>query len=91
MPRFEHNVLIGWRVVVIGAKRSTRIFAARVCFFQLVSTPSAAKPELVKLAVIEGKHIRFAHSTTKNGLSSGGIRGILQDDHGFMWFNTSVR
>src|SRR4029453_768865 len=83
--RASHHVLIGWRVVVIGAKRWTRIFAAAVCFLRLASTPSAAEPELVKLALSEGKDIRFAHLTTKNGLSSGGVRGILQDDHGFMW------
>ena len=59
------------------------------CVLPLASVLTAAEPPLVKLAVTDGKDIRFAHLTTKNGLSSGGIRGILQDDHGFMWFNTS--
>jgi ligand-binding sensor domain-containing protein len=75
--------------VVVGAKRWTRIFAAGACFLQLASTPSAAEPELVKLAVSEGKDIRFAHLTNRDGLSPGQIRDILQDNQGFVWFNTS--
>ena len=39
------------------------------------------------LAVSEGKDIRFAHLTSKDGLSFGQIRDILQDDQGFLWFN----
>jgi signal transduction histidine kinase/ligand-binding sensor domain-containing protein len=66
-----------------------RILAAGVCFLQLAATPSAAEPELVKLAVSEGKDILFAHLTSKDGLSPGAIRHILQDDQGFLWFNTS--
>ena len=66
-----------------------RILAAGVCFLQLASTPSAAEPELVKLAVSEGKDIRFAHLTSRDGLSPGQIRDILQDNQGFLWFNTS--
>ena len=67
-----------------------RILAAGLCcFLQLASTPSAAEPELVKLAVSEGKDIRFAHLTNRDGLSPGQIRDILQDNQGFVWFNTS--
>ena len=56
----------------------------------LVSTPSAAEPELelVKLTVSEGKDIRFAHLITRDGLSPGQIRDILQDNQGFLWFRT---
>ena len=50
---------------------------------------SAAEPALVRLAVSEGKDIRFTHLTTKDGLSPGQIRDILQDNEGFLWFNTS--
>ena len=70
-------------------KRRMRILAAAVCFLQLASPLSAAEPELVKLAVSEGKDIRFAHLTSKDGLPPGTIRNILQDDQGFLWFNTS--
>ena len=42
----------------------------------------------MKLAVTEGKDIRFAHLTSKDGLSPGQIRDILQDNQGFLWFNT---
>ena len=76
------------RVAVLGtsrrSKRRMRILAAAVCFLPLASTPSAAEPELVKLAVSEGKDIRFAHLTSKDGLSPGQIRDILQDDQGFL-------
>ena len=70
-------------------KRRMRILAAAVCLLTLASTPSAAEPELVKLAVSEGKDIRFAHLITRDGLSPGQIRDILQDNQGFLWFNTS--
>ena len=66
-----------------------RILAAGVCFFQFASTSSAAEPELVKLAVSEGKDIFFSHLTWNDGLSPGSIRQILQDDRGFLWINTS--
>ncbi len=66
-----------------------RILAAGVCFLQLAATPSAAEPELVKLAVSEGRDIRFTHLTSRDGLPFGQIRDILQDDRGFLWFNTS--
>ena len=69
--------------------RRMRILAAGVCFLQLASALSAAEPALVRLAVSEGKDIRFAHLTTRDGLSPGQIRDILQDDQGFLWFNTS--
>jgi signal transduction histidine kinase/ligand-binding sensor domain-containing protein len=65
-----------------------RILAAGVCFL-FSSTLSAAEPELVKLALSEGKDIRFAHLISKDGISPGQIRNILQDDQGFLWFNTS--
>ena len=71
------------------SKRRMRSCAAAVCLLQLASALSAAEPALVKLAVSEGKDIRFAHLTSKDGLSPGGIRDILQDDQGFLWFNTS--
>ena len=63
--------------------------AAAVCFLQLASALSAAEPALVRLAVSEGKDIRFAHLTSKDGLSPGQVRDILQDNQGFLWFNTS--
>jgi ligand-binding sensor domain-containing protein/signal transduction histidine kinase len=66
-----------------------RILAAGVCVLHLAAIPSAAEPQLVKLAVIEGKDIRFTHLSNMDGLSPGQIRDILQDNQGFVWFNTS--
>jgi ligand-binding sensor domain-containing protein len=66
-----------------------RIVAAAVCLLHFASIASAAEPELVKLAVSEGKDIRFAHLSARDGLSPGQIRDILQDDQGFLWFNTT--
>ena len=66
-----------------------RSCAAAVCLVQLASVLSAAEPALVRLAVSEGKEIRFAHLTSKDGLFPGQVRGILQDDQGFLWFNTT--
>jgi ligand-binding sensor domain-containing protein/signal transduction histidine kinase len=72
------------------SKHLIRGCAAAACFLQLASALSAAEPGLVRLAVSEGKDIRFAHLTGKDGLSPGGIRNVLQDDQGFIWFNTSA-
>ena len=72
-----------------SSKRRMRILAAGACLLQLASTPSAPEPPWVKLAVSEGKDIRFAHLITRDGLSPGQIRDILQDNQGFLWFNTS--
>ena len=72
------------------SKHLIRGCAAAACFLQLASALSAAEPGLVRLAVSEGKDIRFAHLTSKDGLSPGGIRNVLQDDQGFIWFNTSA-
>src|SRR5688572_13475013 len=71
------------------SRHRMRILAAGVCLFQFASTPSAAEPELVKLALSEGKDIFFSHLTWNDGLSPGSIRQILQDDRGFLWINTS--
>ena len=71
------------------AKRWMRSCAAATCFLQLASALSAAEPALVRLAVSEGKDIRFARLTSKDGLPPGGIRNILQDDQGFLWLNSS--
>ena len=63
--------------------------AAIFCLFLLVCVLSEAEPALVKLVVKDGKDIRFAHLNSKDGLFPGQVRGILQDDQGFLWFNTT--
>jgi ligand-binding sensor domain-containing protein/signal transduction histidine kinase len=40
------------------------------------------------LTVVNGKDIRFKTLTRDNGLSSGSVFGITQDDQGFLWFAT---
>jgi PAS domain S-box-containing protein len=64
-------------------------FAAALLLSHSVSVLTAAQPALVRLHVTEGRDIRFANLTSKNGLSFGQIRDIVQDDKGFVWFNTS--
>jgi ligand-binding sensor domain-containing protein len=71
------------------SKRRIRSWTATVCLLPLATALTAAEPAFVKLAVTEGKDIRFAHLTGKDGLAPGTIRNILQDDQGFLWFNTS--
>src|SRR5579885_3637065 len=36
----------------------------------------------------ETKRYAFTHFSTSNGLASNIVRGSLQDENGFMWFNT---
>jgi ligand-binding sensor domain-containing protein len=60
-----------------------------VCLLPLASVLTAAEPPLVKLALADGRD-RFAHrSWWSDACPRAAVRGILQDDHGFMWFNTS--
>ena len=66
-----------------------RLFVGVVCLLQFASALNAAEPALVRLAVSGGEDIRFSHLTRKDGLSPGQVRDILQDDRGFLWFNTS--
>ena len=65
-------------------ERDCKPIIAAVCFLQLASALSAAEPRLVRLAVTEGKDIRFAHLTSKNGLSPGQIRDITSGRSGFL-------
>jgi hypothetical protein len=44
---------------------------------------SASVPELTA-----GKHLRFEHISSKQGLSQNTVFCILQDNQGFMWFCT---
>ena len=72
------------------SKSRIRIFTAVLCvFLPFVSAIGAAEPGLVRLAVSEGKDIRFAHLTITDGLSPGQIRDVVQDDQGFIWFSTA--
>ena len=70
-------------------RRWVRSGASALCLLGFVSALNAAEPPLVRLAVGQGKDIRFAHLTSKGSLSFGQIRDIVQDDQGFLWFNTS--
>src|ERR1700719_2649308 len=76
LPRARTKCRIRWCVAV-------------VCLFRLACALSATEPALVRLAVSGGEDIRFSHLTRKDGLSPGQVRDILQDDRGFLWFNTS--
>src|SRR4029453_14711831 len=71
------------------SKPRIRSCAAAVCFLHLASAFSAAEPALGRLSRSEGQDIRFAHLTSKDGLSFGQIRDVVQDDQGFLWFNSS--
>jgi len=45
-------------------------------------------PGTVTLPVSTGTDIRFTALTGEEGLSSGNVYGIAQDDHGLLWFAT---
>ena len=44
-------------------------------------------PALTLFATINNE-FRFRHLTVENGLSSNGIRAIVQDSYGYIWFGT---
>jgi ligand-binding sensor domain-containing protein/signal transduction histidine kinase len=59
-------------------------------FFDPLSTPVQARsiPKTVTLPVVAGRDIQFKALTGEEGLSSGQVFGIAQDDRGFLWFAT---
>jgi signal transduction histidine kinase/ligand-binding sensor domain-containing protein len=48
--------------------------------------PVQLDPHTVRLPVIEGKDLRFAHLSPADGLSHTRVSQIVQDDQGFLWF-----
>jgi PAS domain S-box-containing protein len=73
----------------LRARCQIRFCAAAACLLQLALMMSAAEPGMVKLAVSQGNDIRVSHLNRKDGLSPGEVHDIVQDDQGFLWFNTS--
>jgi PAS domain S-box-containing protein len=71
------------------SKGRVRRWIAALCLLRFALALGAAEPAVVRIAVSEGRDIRFRHLTSKDGLSFGQIRDIVQDDQGFLWFNTS--
>ncbi len=53
-------------------------------------TPALAQdaPDTVTLPVVAGNDIRFTTLTGEEGISSGNVYGIVQDNQGFLWFAT---
>jgi ligand-binding sensor domain-containing protein/signal transduction histidine kinase len=45
-------------------------------------------PRPVELPIVDGGDIRFARTSTADGLSQTKVDRIVQDDQGFMWFGT---
>jgi PAS domain S-box-containing protein len=70
-------------------KRDCNALIVVVSLLRLASALSAAEPAIVRLALSDGKDIRFTHLTSRDGLSPGQIRDIVQDDQGFLWFNST--
>jgi len=80
---------IGSALSLARPKYQIRMCVTVVCLVQLASALSAAEPALVKLAVNKGEDIRFSRLSRKDGLSPGQVTDIVQDNQGFLWFNTS--
>ncbi|MFN0158352.1 MAG: two-component regulator propeller domain-containing protein [Bacteroidota bacterium] len=60
--------------------RGARLFAGTaLCVFLVVMVPAHTAAQ---------RHIKFAHLTTKAGLSQSAVNCIFQDRQGFMWFGT---
>ena len=53
-----------------------------------VSTNAHVAPGTVTLPVVVDKDIRFTAITSEDGLSSGNVFGVVQDEQGFLWFAT---
>ena len=48
----------------------------------------AASNLSIKLPMTEGTDVRFAHVSFGEGPSNSSIKGIIQDNQGFLWFGT---
>jgi ligand-binding sensor domain-containing protein len=65
-----------------------RIAGMFLCIICSVMQARAANSQLIRLPVVDGTDIWFAHISTKDGLSQTKADRIVQDDQGFMWFGT---
>ncbi|HET9912695.1 MAG TPA: two-component regulator propeller domain-containing protein, partial [Anaerolineales bacterium] len=76
----------------IHAFLKTSIAAVLIFLSLFGATPTLAQaqdaPGTVTLPVVAGKDIQFTALTGEEGLSSGSVLGIVQDDRGFLWFAT---
>ncbi|MFO7536579.1 MAG: two-component regulator propeller domain-containing protein, partial [Chloroflexota bacterium] len=79
-----------WLVLHVPLK--TSIMLAMLMLLLFGSMPASIQaqdtPEAVTLPVVAGKDIRFTALTAEEGLSSGNVYGITQDEQGFLWFAT---
>ncbi len=54
-----------------------------------VSAQDQVAPDARVLPIVPGNDIRFTALTPEEGLSSGIVFGMVQDDQGFLWFATT--
>jgi ligand-binding sensor domain-containing protein len=61
-----------------------------VGFTAILGAPSYASgsDHVIRLPIVEGQRIRFAHLSTEQGLSQSRVDHMLQDRRGFIWIGT---